>query len=236
MTDRHEQPRREFLQHLMGAGVAIAGTGLLSGCAMATSSAATAGGPASPSAPETWDMSWTQRLARHRTAYDSPEVQDGAALGFADAMMTGYKATGVDESKVTAVIILRHAASVMTLNDAMWDRLALGERTKLKDPTTGETTRRNPFINYHKDDKHSAIDENSGIDTLMRRGAIILTCNRALTGVAYQLRKKEPQFTPETALAEIRRNVLPGVYVMPNGIFAVSAAQDAGCHYMRVLV
>jgi hypothetical protein len=50
--------------------------------------------------------------------------------------------------------------------------------------------------------------------------------------------KKEPEkfTTRDAALAEVRRNVIPGAYVMPNGIFAVSAAQDAGCHYMRVLV
>ena len=37
-------------------------------------------------------------------------------------------------------------------------------------------------------------------------------------------------------MAEMRKHVVPGAYLMPNGIFAVSAAQDAGCHYMRVLV
>lgn len=42
--------------------------------------------------------------------------------------------------------------------------------------------------------------------------------------------------TPNTAMAEMRKHVIPGAYLMPNEIFAVSAAQDAGCHYMRVLV
>jgi len=63
-----------------------------------------------------------------------------------------------------------------------------------------------------------------------------MACNNALRGVAYRLRQKETRLTADAAMAEVRGSVLPGVYVMPNGIFAVSAAQDAGCHYMRVLV
>lgn len=180
-------------------------------------------------------MSWRQRLARYRTAYDSPEVYSGAALEYGDALLSGYKELGIPESEVTPVLILRHAAAVMVLNDSMWDRLSLGESYKLKDPTSGESARRNPFINFRQDDKHSIIDEDSGLDTLVARGSVVLTCNVALTGLAHRLRAKETQYTSESALVEVRRNVLPGVYVMPSGIFAVSAAQDAGCHYMRVL-
>ena len=139
------------------------------------------------------------------------------------------------ETGFTPVLILRHRASIMTLNDAMWERLGLGASNKLKDPTTGEDAKRNPFIGYTKDDKHGTVDEDSALDILMGRGAIVMACNNALKGVAFQLKKKEPQFTEATALQEIRRHVLPGVFVMPNGIFAVAATQDAGCNYMRVL-
>jgi intracellular sulfur oxidation DsrE/DsrF family protein len=79
------------------------------------------------------------------------------------------------------------------------------------------------------------ISADSGVDTRMQRGAIVLACNNALRGSANQLRQKRPSLTADAALAEIRRHLIPGAYVMPNGIFAVSAAQDAGCHYMRVL-
>ncbi|MES2179649.1 MAG: hypothetical protein V4550_17450 [Gemmatimonadota bacterium] len=227
----HGTPRREFLHRLVGAGVAVAGTSLITSCATAASAGTTA-----PSAKGNWDMSWTSKLGRYRTAYDSPEIYSGAALAYAGAAMAGYTQVGVPETDVTPVLILRHAASVMVLNDAMWERLALSDNNKLKDPTTGEPTKRNPFINYAKGDKHSMVGADGGLDALIRRGAVALACNNALTGVAYMLRKKEPALTPETALAELRANVLPGCYVMPNGIFAVSAAQDAGCHYMRVLI
>jgi hypothetical protein len=118
----------------------------------------------------------------------------------------------------------------------MWERLALGETHELDDPATGEPARRNPFIGHRQGDRHSLIGAEAGIDVLVSRGAIVLTCDNALRGVAHRLRQRETQLTRESAHAEVRRQVLPGVYVMPNGIFAVSAAQDAGCHYMHVVV
>jgi hypothetical protein len=245
MTQPRESdpPRREFLQRLVTTGAAVAGTGLLAGCASMAGAAAPApssSGSARPatasSSSDKWDMSWTKKLGKHRTAYDSPEIQHGAALFFAQAAIDGYREVGVAPAEVTPVLILRHTASVMVLNDAMWATLAMGESHKLKDPATGEPAKRNPFINHAKGDKHAIIDEGSGVDTLVKSGAIVLTCNRALGGVAWQLRKKDPSLSREQSIAAVRAAVLPGVYVMPNGIFAVSAAQDAGCHYMRVLV
>lgn len=223
---------------LAGAAAATTAAGLL-GAATAPAGAQQAA-PAAPTAQPTatsWDMSWTTKLARYRTAYDSPEILHGAALAFAAAAVAGYQqALGAGPDQVTPVLILRHTASVMTLDDAMWDRLELGAAHDLKDPTTGEPARRNPFLRWQQGDQHSMVGAPAGLDVLMAAGAVVLTCNNALRGVAYQLRRKEPTLTPEAATAAVRAAVLPGVYVMPNGIFAVSAAQDAGCHYMRVLV
>lgn len=236
-----DTPRRDFLHQILAAGALTTGAGMLSACATGAGAAGigaapAAGAPAGAPGSE-WDMSWTKKLGKYKTAYDSPEIYSGAALAYAQASTEGYRmALNPKAGEVTPVLILRHAASVMTLNDAMWARMSIGESRKLKDPTTGEPAKRNPFINYTKGDKFSMIGEGGGIDALMAKGAIIMACNNALRGAAYQLRQKEPALTPETAMAEIRKHVLPGVYVMPNGIFAVSAAQDAGCHYMRVIV
>ena len=232
-TDAVASSRRSFLQQVASVGAVVAGSALSTACASSAAAAPAAGVRPSASA---WDMSWQQKLGKYRTVYDSPEINFAGALHYASAAASGYKdALGV-ERDFTPVLVLRHAATVMVLNDSMWKRLALGESTKMKDPTTGEPAQRNPFIRYADGDKHSLVGAGTALDRLMEQGAVVLTCNRALTGIAYQLRQKETQYTPATALDEVRRNVIPGVYVMPNGIFAVSAAQDAGCHYMRVLL
>jgi hypothetical protein len=232
--DLETPSRRSFLQQVATVGAIAAGSALTSACATAAGATGSATGAPQPNATQ-WDMSWTRKLGKFRTAYDSPEINSAAALHFASAAASGYKDALNVTSEFTPVLILRHAASVMVLDDDMWKRLALGESRKLKDPTTGENALRNPFIGYKNGDKHSIVGSDASLDTLMAAGAIVLTCNRALMGIAYSLRQKEPQFTQQTAHEEVRRHVLPGVYVMPNGVFAVSAAQDAGCHYMRVL-
>lgn len=231
-----DAPRRDFLQQLLAAGALTTGASMLSACATGASAMAAAPTPG-PRAPSTeWDMSWTKKLGKFKTAYDSPEIYSGAALSYAQASIEGYDmALHAKAGDFTPVLILRHRAAVMTLNDAMWARLDLGTSRTLKDPTTGETAKRNPFINYTKGDKFSMVESDTALDALIKGGAIVLACARALGGAAMQLRQKESALTVDAARAAIMGSLLPGVYAMPNGIFAVSAAQDAGCHYMRVI-
>jgi intracellular sulfur oxidation DsrE/DsrF family protein len=230
-----DTPRRDFFQQILAAGALTTGAGLLSACATASASGAAPGAVQPTSSTGAWDMSWTQRLGKFKTAYDSPEIMGGAALHYASAATSGYREIGAAERDVTPVLILRHAASVMVLNDAMWELLEIGKSRTIKG-ADGEPAKKNPFINFVKGEKNNYITEDTAVDALMKRGAIVLACNNALRGSAYQLRQKQPNLTSEAALAEIRRNVIPGAIVMPNGIFAVAAAQDAGCNYMRVAV
>jgi intracellular sulfur oxidation DsrE/DsrF family protein len=115
----------------------------------------------------------------------------------------------------------------------MWRRLGLGESLKVKDPTTGEVALRNPFIGYKPGDKFTMTGAESGLDVLMKAGTIVLACNRALTGYAGMLANKE-KITREQAMTEMKANLVPGVYVVPNGVFGVCAAQEAGCGYITV--
>lgn len=226
---------------MLGAGVAVAGTTLLTGCASAAASVNVGAGGAGPTPAQTeWDMSWRNKLGRYKTAYDSPEIYGGAVLSYAASAVQGYQQVHhVAEREFTPVLVLRHAAAVMALDDAMWERLNLGEQRKLNDPATGEpNTKRNPFLTYASTDKASYTSAESTLTKLVEQGAILLVCNRGLGSVLRALRTKDPAAFPtqEAASAEMRRHLIPGSYLMPNGIFAVSAAQDAGCHYMRVLV
>jgi hypothetical protein len=238
--------RRSFLNEVLGAGVAVASTTLLAGCASVAGGAPATGAPvvggtATPptTAATEWDMSWTRKLGRYKTAYDAPEIQEGAVLSYAASALSGYKqALHTAEREFTPVLVLRHLAAVMALDDAMWERLGLGESRKLKDPTTGEPAKRNPFLTYASGDAHSYTGAEATITKLLEQGAVLLVCNRALGAVGRALRAKDATAYPtqEAAMAEMRRHLIAGAYLMPNGIFAVSAAQDAGCRYMRVLV
>ncbi len=108
----------------------------------------------------------------------------------------------------------------------------IGRKTKLKDPTTNEWALRNPFLNAKKDDKYSLIWPDGGLDTLIGRGAIVLGCNMALGGFAQQTAKKTKQSSDDVK-KEFTDNLVPGVTLVPSGIFGVIRAEQAGCSYIR---
>ena len=239
----HEQDgRRGFLRQVIGGSVAVGGASLLAACANGGVNTAVAQTPApesrpSPKAGTEWDLSWMERVARkpYKMAFDSPEVFNGAALAYGSAYLAGYKEAYGSDDVAVPVLILRHAAAPMVLNDGIWERMGLGESLKLKDPTSGEPSKRNPFVGYQKGDKYSMTGAEGGLDRLIQRGAVVLACNYALKGYGYRLKQKEPALSMDEANKIIRDNVLPGVIVMPNGIFAVGCAQEAGAKYIRVL-
>lgn len=237
--------RRTFLQNAVTASAAIAGAGLLTGCASGQSALgaqAVAGGQSPRAATAAtnesplWDMSWQHKLGRYKMVYDVPDPQKGDAYSVIASTIQGYQAAfPVSAKEFTPVLVLRHTAVIAALNDAMWKRLKASERLTEK-ATSAKFAERNPFLVY-VDDGSSFVYPMSSIEVLMKNGTTVLACNRALTALASAFRRAEPDNfkTTDEALAEIKRNLHPGILPMPNGLFAVAAAQDAGCGYMRIL-
>ena len=178
-------------------------------------------------------MSWLQRInKRRRTVFDTNDVSGGAGLAFVAAYLDGAKQAYGDPDAST-VLVHRHTSVPIVMGDDMWRRLGLGESLKLKDPTTGEVAQRNPFVGYKQGDKFSMTGAEAGLDVLAKNGTIILACNRALTGYASMLANKE-KIDRTQAMAEMKASLVPGVYLVPNGVFGVCAAQEAGCGYITV--
>jgi hypothetical protein len=166
-----------------------------------------------------WDMSWVDRITgKYRIVFDAPEVKDGVCLHQARSFLSGYQMVhGLTDADLTAVLVIRHSAVPMVMGDALWADGAFGEKEKLKDPVSGEPTKRNPFINIPAG--------------AMKRGVIVLACGLALDNFASQIatRRKIPR---QDAKAMVTESLLPGVIRMPSGIFATCRAQAAGCGFM----
>lgn len=236
-TNDNSTQRRAFLQHVLSAGAVTAGAGLLTACATGNANLGAQVAMASPPESPQWDMSWQQKLGRYKTVYDAPEPMNGDPMSTVALTIAGYKAAlPKTASEFTPVLVLRHNASFTTLNDAMWKRLKANERLTPK-TTADAYPDHNPFINYVAGAPGNLVNANSSLTALKNDGTIILVCNRALTVLSFQLARQDPTAFATSALAleEIHRNLIPGVYVMPNGLFAVAAAQDAGCGYVRIL-
>lgn len=217
--------RRDAIRQLAGGAVAM----LATACTTAAAGSISATSPS----PSGFDMSWLQRIhKRRRMVFDTFEVQGGAGLAFVAAYLEGAEQAYGDPDAST-VLVHRHLSVPIVMGDEIWRRMALGESLKLKDPTTGEPALRNPFVGYKEGDKFSPTGARSGLDVLIKNGTIVLACNRALTGYANQLANKE-KIDRAQALKEMKENLIPGVYVVPNGVFGVCAAQEANCGYIAV--
>lgn len=228
MSDTPTTDRRDFIARVATAA-AVLGT---TACA-APLSAASGMGLGPKGAP--FDDSWTRRVqaAKHRAVFDSPDVADGLALEQASIYMDGYRtmfdAKGDD---VVPVVVMRHMGTVLAMNDALWDKYALGEMVKLNDPSTDKPARRNMFIRVSADDKKALIEPRSSLESLHARGVVLLACNRAAMGLAGRLAKKLNLDAAEVR-ADVLGGIVPGVLLQPSGIYATTRAQEVGCVFMR---
>jgi hypothetical protein len=242
--------RRQFIGHLMVGAAALAAASCTrspmvaptttpaptrSGAAGATQ----AGSSTAPSAPaphQAWDLSWTERLTGdHRQVFDAPEIADGTVLHQARMFYVNYgEVYKLTDADLRAVLVIRHQAIPMILGDAAWQRYDfIGKKiTKLKDPTTGEWTRRNPFLNAKPGDKYALMWPDGGLDALIGRGAIVLGCNLAFTGFAHQIATRTKQ-QPDAVREELKASLVHGVTLVPSGIFGVIRAEEGGCRYLR---
>ncbi len=216
--------RREFLRQ---ASLLAAGTMAAAPFAADAQAAAAQG---------SWDMSWTERVTgRHRMCFDAHEVSEGVCLHQARSFLQGYKDVyGLADGDVSAVLVIRHAAVPMVMNDTLWADGFLGEETKLKDPESGEIAKRNPFVNVPAGARHALTWPDGALDTLISRGVIVLACDLALRNYTGRIanHRKIPR---QDAATLVNANLIPGIYRMPTGVFATCHAQQLGCGVLNAV-
>jgi hypothetical protein len=226
---KKHKDRRDFIGQLAGGAAALAGIGFAPPLYAAEAKATQ-----SPTAPGEWDDSWTKKLEgkKFKTVFDAPVVNSALALHQANAVIDNYRdAVGVPASDLGLVIVIRHRAIPMAFNDFVWEKYNAGVDLKQSDPTTGEPAKRNPFLHVSKDDQHGLVGPNTSLQSLYDRGVIFLGCNNAAMGWAAMLAKKSGAKV-EDVRAELKANLIPGMTLLPTGIFAVVRAGNVGCSYM----
>jgi intracellular sulfur oxidation DsrE/DsrF family protein len=219
-----KQSRRDFIERVGMASAAIVAAGT------PTIEMPVAGSPVR--AAELWDMSWLDRLkpATYRAVIDANVLEEGYALDLANGLLADFRAThGVGDEQVRIVIVARRMGTPLVFGDAIWEKYPIAEDTKMIDRDKNPY-RRNPF--YRPRDGASPESAATKIESLQKRGVILLVCDIAANNWARGLAEKTKR-----DLAEVKKDVfsnfVPGTIVMPSGVFAIMRAQNAGCAYMR---
>jgi hypothetical protein len=220
-------PRRRFLSWL-GAASALSLT------TRALEAEVSTGPDRRHPAPITddYDVSWVARVTgKHKAVFDSPEIAEGAALFRAVAWCDHYKEVyGTERGDMSPVLVLRHSAIPLVMKDAYWSRFDIGKRNKMKGEDKKWMTT-NPISAASLPESASAGRRKYLLEPFMEAGGIVLACGWAFGQVVSDYRKedKSDQATARTAaLADL----IPGVIIQPNGIFAVIRAQEAGCSFV----
>lgn len=173
------------------------------------------------------DDVWLGRIkGKHRQVFDCTSPNGGFGAAYALNYMDSHNAaTATKDSQLTAVVVFRHFAMPLVVNDAIWAKYNVGSIINVTDPSTKSPATRNLF--------HNAIMMRPGLTyekMITDRGAVIVACNLALTVIS-GLAAKNAGVSAEEAKAEWTANLIPGVALAHSGVYAVNRAQEKGCTY-----
>ncbi len=186
------------------------------------------GAAAAPTEGDPALEAWLDKLkGKHRQVYDMPEPNHGAAFAWSRVFYLTNNETGVPDSDISVMVVLRHNAIPFALADGAWAKYKLGEAFNATDPKTNAPSVRNMFYKPAPDELPLP---GMSIDELLASGVLFCACNMAIKFHSARVAKKTSMDADE-----VRRDwlaaVLPGIQVVPSGVWAVNRAQERGCSY-----
>ena len=168
---------------------------------------------------------WLNRInGKHKMIFDAPEVNGGMPVIWPRVWLNGnnenYATKDADNS---AVVVLRHSAIPIAMQDAVWAKYKLGEVFSIKEGEAPAT--RNIFA-----DVMPLPLPGTGLKALLASGVQVGCCNVALTVYSGMVAQKMGM-DAAAVKAEWVAALLPGVQVVPSGVLAVARSQEKGCVY-----
>lgn len=204
--------RREFVER-MAIGAAMAGGIPLSIKTNSNNS------EVQNAAADEWNLEWPNQLTgKHKAVFDVAGVEGGAGVWRARMWGRQYqKFLSVAPGDLSTVVVMRHDAIILAMQQEFWDKYQIGKEKKVLD-FDDKPTDKNPAL---------AI-----LDELIKGGTVALACNMAFADCVNLVKKKE-NVSADEARKLATAQLVPGVILQPSGIFAVVRAQEAGCVYVR---
>lgn len=217
-------PRRKFLGNIAASAAAL---GMLS----IPSSIKAA--PSLLQDTDDADEWFKQMRGKHRVVYDSPEPKGMMPFVWSRVFLLTNMATGTPEKDSNVVVVLRHEAIPFAFQNSMWTKYKFGNLFKVTDTRTNAIATSNPFWQPKADDyKVPGFGSVSiGINDLQSSGVMFAVCNAAMT-LYSAVAAEQMKLNAADVLKEWSANVLPGVHIVPSGVWALGRAQENGCAYI----
>lgn len=185
-----------------------------------------------PAPADSWDVSWADKVTgKHRAIFDNVEISMGLGLLRALIWLKDYSEVySAPASDMSGVVVLRHNAIWMIMDDEFWSHHNIGALTKINDPRTKLPLKRNPALGANVFGLPPAMADDALTKVL--GGCTVLACNLAFTLDVVEKVKTDLKLDEAKAREAALKHVIPGVILQPSGVFAVLRAQEAGCQYL----
>ena len=183
-----------------------------------------------PEDPDAW---FNHIKGKHRVVFDATHPHEVLPFAWPKVFLLTNAGTGTPEKENSVVVVLRHDAIPYAFEDKIWAKYKFGEMFKADDPKTKTPATRNPFWKPQAGDfKIPGVGNvEIGINELQASGVMFCVCNMAMTvysNVAAGMMKMKP----EDVMNDWMAGLLPGIQVVPSGVWALGRAQEHGCAYI----
>lgn len=228
-------PRREFLGALATGAVAM------SIASLATPLQAIAkSNPQKENAIDDADAWFKKVKGKHKIVFDATRPHEVFPFAWPAVFMMTNEATGTMANDQGIVVVLRHNAIPYAFEDRLWAKYNFGEvfkageigpAFKAADYRTAVSTR-NPFWKPKEGDFQMPGIGNVaiGINDLQQKGVMFCVCNAAITVYSSAI-AQGMNMNAEDVKKDWMNGLLPGIQVVPSGVWAVGRAQEHGCAY-----
>jgi intracellular sulfur oxidation DsrE/DsrF family protein len=171
---------------------------------------------------------WFSRLTgKHKMVFDATSTNDGLPIVYAYNFISTNNKTGTPDDQLSAVVVLRSKAIALAMDNSAWSKYKLGRMFKVTDYSTNAPSERNL---YWETKEGEMPQPGMSIKELQARGVKFCVCETAitLTSRQYALGKS---LDPALIKKEWISTLLPGIQLVPSGVWALGRAQEHGCGY-----
>jgi len=192
-----------------------------------------------PGDPDAWFKQLKGK--KHSIVFDATRPHEIMPFVWPRIFLLTNAATGSSEKECGVVVVLRHDAIPYAFEDRLWSKYKfsevfkgagdLGPAFQASDAATAGTVR-NPFWKPKAGDFKAPGFGNVaiGINDLQASGVMFCVCNAAMT-VYSNVVAMQTNGDAKEILKDWTAGLLPGVQIVPSGVWAVGRAQENGCQY-----
>lgn len=233
-TNHRNDGRRKFLGTITTGAAAMSMAGLFTPFQQIQASPHTSN---TDSDPDEW---FKKIKGKHRIVFDATRPHEVLPFAWPRVFMLTNAATGTPEKDCSVVVVLRHDAIAYAFEDRLWAKYKFADVFKAGEHGPGfqaadagtAASVRNPFWKPKKGDfKIPGFGEvQIGINELQDSGVMFCVCQAAIT-VYSAVVAQGMKMDASEVMKDWMSGLIPGIQVVPSGVWAIGRAQERGCSY-----